>query len=208
MGSFQETYNNLKRVQLPLDWFRTQTWLPFHYFGTQHSGRDVMCKGSISFNPVQTDATLLNVKCCVRLHNLLHVVAQSLIPVNLLRQQPPTFLLVCDRRSVAQLFHHRWGHVRTSHVVSKVLKAVFFLRCTADPNIDGSCCIRLHTTANTNRTTPAIVGPTIMGVVAFFYATLPTRTQQLEPQHCWPNSVESCCVRLHVALQIADKAYR
>ena len=24
-----------KRVQLPQDWFRTQTWPPFHYFGTQ-----------------------------------------------------------------------------------------------------------------------------------------------------------------------------
>ena len=127
-----------------------------------------MCKGSLSFNPVQTDATLLNVKCCIRLHNLLHVVAQSLIPVNLLRQQPPTFLLFCDRRSAAQLFHHRWGHVRTLHVVSKVLKAVFVLRCTADPNIDGSCCIRLHTTANTNTTTPAIVGPTIMELLFSF----------------------------------------
>ena len=47
--------------------------------------------------PLQTDATLLDVTCCVRLHTLLHVVAQSLKPVKLFSQQLPTFLLFCDR---------------------------------------------------------------------------------------------------------------
>ena len=46
--------------------------------------------------------TLLDVTCCVRLHTLLHVVAQSLKPVKLFSQQLPTFLLFRDRRSVAQ----------------------------------------------------------------------------------------------------------
>ena len=46
--------------------------------------------------------TLLDVACCVRLHTLLHVVAQSLKPVKLYSQQLPTFLLFHDRRSVAQ----------------------------------------------------------------------------------------------------------
>ena len=42
------------------------------------------------------------VTCCVCLHTLLHVVAQSLKPVKLFSQQLPTFLLFCDRGSVAQ----------------------------------------------------------------------------------------------------------
>ena len=46
--------------------------------------------------------TLLDVTCCVCLHFLLHVVAQSLKPVKLFSQQLPTFLLFCDRWSVAQ----------------------------------------------------------------------------------------------------------
>ena len=46
--------------------------------------------------------TLLDVTCWVRLHTLLHVVAQSLKPVKLFSQQLPTFLLFRDRRSVEQ----------------------------------------------------------------------------------------------------------
>ena len=34
------------------------------------------------------------------------------------------------------------------------------------PNIVGSCCIRLHTTANTIATTPNIVGPTMLFAIA------------------------------------------
>ena len=48
----------------------------------------------------------------------------------------------------------------------KGLWVVFFPRCTAGPKLVGSCCIRLHTTANTHATTPNIVGATMLGVVA------------------------------------------
>ena len=100
--------------------------------------------------------------CCV----LLGVVAQSLKPVKVLSQQLPTFPLFRDRRSVTQqccirlpqLFQHCWGHARALHMVCKVLWVVSFPRCTAGPNIVGSCCIRLHTTANTHATTHNIVG--------------------------------------------------
>ena len=54
-----------------------------------------------------------------------------------------------------------------SHV--KVLWFVSFPRCTAGPNINGSSWIRLHTqctTANTEATTPNVVGPTMLGVLA------------------------------------------
>ena len=66
----------------------------------------------------------------------------------------------------AQLFQHYWGQARSLRMVYKDLCVVSFPRCTAGPNIVGSCCIRLHTTANTHATTPNIVGPTMLGVVA------------------------------------------
>ena len=53
----------------------------------------------------------------------------------------------------AQLLQHCWDQV-------------FFQWYTACPNIAGSCCIRLHTVANTNAATPNIVGPTMLFAVA------------------------------------------
>ena len=66
----------------------------------------------------------------------------------------------------AQLFQHCWGHARSLRMVYKDLWVVSFPRCTAGPNIVGSCCICLHTTANTHATHPNIVGVTMLGVVA------------------------------------------
>ena len=65
-----------------------------------------------------------------------------------------------------QLFQHCWGHARSLRMDYEDLWVVFFPRCTVDPNIVGSCCIRLHTTANTHAITPNIVGATMLGVVA------------------------------------------
>ena len=129
---------------------------------------------------MQTDATLLDVTCCVRFHTLLHVVAQSLKPVKLFSQQLPTFLLFCDHRSVA----HNVGSVCTAlptllrprtllRMVYKDLWLVSFPRCTVGLNNAESCCIRLHTTANTDATTPNIVAPTMLGVVAASVCTHP-----------------------------------
>ena len=94
---------------------------------------------------------------------LLCFVAQSLKPVKLFSQQLPTFLLFRDCRSVAQ---HCWGHARSLRMVYRDLWVVSFPRCTVGPNNTGSCCIRLHTTANTDATTPNIVGATMLGVAA------------------------------------------
>ena len=66
----------------------------------------------------------------------------------------------------AQLFQHCWIHASSLCMVYKDLWVVSFPRCPAGPNIVGSCCIRLHTTANTHATTPNIVGATMLGVVA------------------------------------------
>ena len=69
----------------------------------------------------------------------------------------------------AQLLQHCWGHARSLRMVYKDLWVVSFPRCTAGPNIVGSCCIRLQTTANTHATTPNIVGATMLGIVASPY---------------------------------------
>ena len=44
----------------------------------------------------------------------------------------------------AQLFQHCWGRVRSLRMVYKDLWVLSFPRCTAGPNIVGSCCVRLH----------------------------------------------------------------
>ena len=66
----------------------------------------------------------------------------------------------------AQLFQHCWGHSRSLRMIYKDLWVVSFPRCTAGPNIVESCCIRLHTAANTHAANPKIAGATLLGVVA------------------------------------------
>ena len=111
--------------------------------------------------------------CCV----LLGVFAQSLKPVKRLSQQLPTFPLFRDRVALQcwiglhSSFQHCWGHASALHMVYNVLRVVSFPRCTADPNIIGSCCVLLHTTANTDETTSNIVGPTMLRVVGSVYTS-------------------------------------
>ena len=119
---------------------------------------------------------LLDVTCCVRLHTLLHAVACCCAKFETGTTSVPTTLNIyfvpwSPKRSatmldplIAQLLQHCWGHARALHMISKVLGDVSFPRCTAGPNIVGSCWIRLYSTANTDE-------------------QLPT----------WPNSVGSCC---------------
>ena len=103
------------------------------------------------------------VACCWM---FLPVVAQSLKPVKIFSQQLPTFLLLRDRRSVAQQcwirLHSSSNIVGATHAhYTWFTKTYFWLvsfpLCTAGPKIVGSCCIRLHTTTNTHPTTPNIV---------------------------------------------------
>ena len=109
----------------------------------------------VLLSTVQTDSswpTIPNIVECYMLRPLAHpvvcccmwlrVVTLLGLLRKLLNQQLPTFLL----------FRH------PRHMVSKVLWVVSVLRCTAGPTIVGSCCISLHTTANTDATTPNIVG--------------------------------------------------
>ena len=136
----------------------------------------------VTLSPVQTDATLLNVTCCFRLHTLLHVVGCCWVLLrkvwnhsNCFQSTTPNISFVpwSPKRSTtmldpfAQLFQHCWGHARSLRMDYKDLWVVFFPRCTAGPKLVGSCCIRLHTTANTRATTPNTVGATMSGVVAF-----------------------------------------
>ena len=108
---------------------------------------------------------------------LLRVVAQSLKPVKLFSQKLPTFLLFLDRRSIAQQCWIRLhsssnivGATHTHYALRMVYKDLWVLSFPdtgqVPPNIVGSCCTHLHTTANTHPTTPNIVGVTMFGIVA------------------------------------------
>ena len=130
---------------------------------------------------MQTDATLLAnnsqqfwmlhvMAVCTPCYMLLGVAAQCLKPVKPLNQQLPTFLSFRDRRSVAQQcwihLHSSSNIVGSTHVYytwsTKSYRLIeTFLHCTADPNIVRSCCTRLQATANTDATTPNIIGPTL-----------------------------------------------
>ena len=121
--------------------------------------------------------TLLDVTCYVRLHTLLHVVGCCCAKFETGQTFQPTtpnisFVPWSPKRSAtmldpfAQLFQHCWSHARSLRMDYKELWVVFFPRCTAGPKLIGSCCIRLHTTANTHATTPHIFGATMLGVVA------------------------------------------
>ena len=120
--------------------------------------------------------TLLDVTCCIRLHTLLHLVGCCCAKFETAQTFQPTtpnisFVSLSPKRSAtmldpfAQLFQCCLGRARSLCMVYKDLWVVSFPWCTAGPNIVGSCCIRLHTTANTHATTPNIVGVTL-GVVA------------------------------------------
>ena len=104
--------------------------------------------------------------CCM----LLDVVAQSLDPVKLFSQQLPTFLLVRDRRSIAQ---QCWIHLHSSS------------------NIVGATYAHYAWFTKTSGLYPSqdvLQVPTMLGVVASVCTPLPTRTQQLPTllaQQCW-----------------------
>ena len=101
----------------------------------------------------------------------LRVVAQSLKPVKLFSQQLPTFLLLRDRRSVAQ---QCWIRLHSSSNIvgaTHAHYAWFTKTCVLYPSHD------------------ALQVPTLLGVVTSVCTPLPTLTQQ-----CW-----SCCVRLQAA---------
>ena len=107
------------------------------------------------------------VACCWM---LLHVVAQSLDPVKLFSQQLPTFLLLRDRRSIAQ---QCWFRLHSSS------------------NIVGATYAHYAWFTKTSGLYPSqdvLQVPTVLGVVASVCAPLPTRTQQLPTllaQQCW-----------------------
>ena len=101
----------------------------------------------------------------------LRVVALSLKPVKLFSQQLPTFLLLRDRRSVAQ---QCWIRLHSSSNIvgaTHAHYAWFTKTCVLYPSHD------------------ALQVPTLLGVVTSVCTPLPTLTQQ-----CW-----SCCVRLQAA---------
>ena len=106
-------------------------------------------------SPVQKDPSLIDVSCCVHLHSfccvLLGVGAQSLKPVKLLNKQFQTFLLFCDRRSVAQ---QCWIRLHSSsNIHARKLHMVY----PSHYALQLPTLLAMHTTAN-------LVGSTMLGV--------------------------------------------
>ena len=100
----------------------------------------------------------LDVTCCIRLHTLLHVVAQSVKPVKLLSQKLPTFLLFRDRQSVAK---QQWIRLHSS---SNIVGATH-TNYTWSTKSYGLCPLY-----------DALQVTTLLGVVASVCTPLPTRT--------------------------------
>ena len=105
---------------------------------------------------------LMSITCSVRLHTLLHVVAQILKPVK--RFTPNiSFVPWWLKRSetmldpFAQLFQHCCGHVRVLHIV----------------------CFKFTKSCGLYHFHDALQVLTLLGVVASVCKPLPTRTQQL-----------------------------
>ena len=92
----------------------------------------------------------------------------------------------------AQLSQHCWCHVRTLHMLSKVLWLLSLPRCTVAPNIVGNCCIRLHTIANTNATTPNKAGSCS---IRLRVANTNTRNSQLLRQLTNSWNQENVCIK-------------
>ena len=136
---------------------------------------------------------------------LLVVVAQSLKLVSgqTLSQRLPTFLLFRDHRSVGQ---QCWNRLHSSSNIVGAMRAHYTW-------LTNSC--RLYPSHD------ALQLPTLLGVVASVSTPLSIPTRQLptllaqhcwellhpfphhcqyqrdNSQHCWPNIVGSCCIRLH-----------
>ena len=112
-------------------------------------------------SPVQTDATLFpnNSQHCW----MLHVASVCTLCCMLLRR-------VWKRSNFCTALPTLLGpRTRFTHGLLggyKVLRVLSFPRCTAGLNIVRSCCFSLHTTSNTDATTPNIFGPTSLGDVA------------------------------------------
>ena len=147
-----------------------------------------------TLSPVQTDGTLLanNSQRCWMLHvalvckqcwMLLYVAAccwELLRKVwnrsNSWANNCPSQYFFCSMiADVGSMLDQCWIHFHTSsnivvlgHACALHNDTPLFEtipRCTAGPNTAGSYCIRLHTTAARNATTPNIAGPTMLEVV-------------------------------------------
>ena len=107
------------------------------------------------------------VACCWM---LLRVVAQSLKPVKLFSQQLPTFLLFCDRRSVAQ---QCWIRLHGSSNIIGATHADYAWIAKTYGLYSSHGALQVHY---------------LLGVVASVCTPQPTRTQQLPTllaQQCW-----------------------
>ena len=124
--------------------------------------------------------------CCMMLHvvpGFLGVVAQSLKPVELLSQQLPTFVLFCDRRSVAQ---QCWIDLHSSSLQMVSLN----VNHVCHSNVDRIILIyQYYGTMHFNSQHCWELLHPFTHLCQHYPTT---------PNIFWANDVGNCCVRLHV----------
>ena len=132
-------------------------------------------KSTSSFlSPMQTDATLLDVTCCVLLHKLLDVVACCCAKSETSQTFHPTTLSQCWIRC----------HALITHGLQRLMGCILpTMHCRSQ-----HCWELLHPFANTHATTLNIVGATMLGAVASrLHAAL---VSKLKDESLLPNLID------------------
>ena len=103
---------------------------------------------------------------------------------NFWRTKSQTFLLFCDRRSVAQQCCARLHGTTT---MLALVKTYAYAHCNLTKNRGKDYCTRMHRFFRRP--------PIMLAVVAFVCMHLATSANN--SQHRWANNVVTCCVRLY-----------
>ena len=113
---------------------------------------------------------------------LLALVAYSLKPVKLLAQQVPTFLLFCDRRSLAQQY---CAHLHGTTTMKCMSTSIGILRRIEGRITVPECISSLDDLQQ------------CWQLMRSFACTIHHATSANNSHHCWGINVVTCCVRLH-----------
>ena len=136
------------------------------------------------------------VPCCCAKFETGQTFSQQLMNISFVPWSPNRSATMLD--PFAQLFQHCWGHARSLRMVYKDSWVVSFPQCIAGPNIVGSCCIRLHTTVNTQATTPNIAAQQCWELLRPFSRSLTTFVQYGIRSLTWRRAVQTDATTLNI----------
>ena len=139
------------------------------------------------YGTVQTDATLLDVTCCVRLHILLYV-------------------LGCCCVLMRKVWNwSKFSANNSEHFFCSVI-------AEAERNNVGSVCTALPTLLGPRTLITHLLQRLMSCILPTMHCRSNTCWELLHPfasvsQHCWRNNVRSCCARLHAAYSARSVAH-